>query len=80
MSTAIYEHRTPTANKYENLAGYMKNNPGTWVKVRTANTRNASAVAAHQIKTGRLAAFRPEGTYDAYSEGNDVVARYVGDN
>lgn len=81
VSTATYEHRTgPQAPKYAHLANYLKENPGTWATVRTAETDNGAWVAAHQIRTGRRAAFRPAGHYDAYVEDRDVIACYTGGN
>ncbi|RKS19662.1 hypothetical protein DFO58_2163 [Arthrobacter sp. AG1021] len=75
----MYEYRpTPVRIKYQDLADHMKDNPGVWVKVRTANTEAAAWAAAQQIKTGRRAAFRPAGDYDAYTQGCDIVARYTG--
>ena len=69
---------TPMRIKYQDEAEHMKANPGTWVKVRTAPTEAAAWAAAQQIKTGRRAAFRPAGAYDAYTQGCDVIAAYVG--
>lgn len=74
-----YEYReAPTRIKYQDLADHMAANPNTWVKVRTANTESAAWAAAQQIKTGRRAAFRPAGAYDARTEGCDIIAAYVG--
>lgn len=64
--------------KYQAVADYMKEHPGTWVKVRTAPTEAAAWSAAQQIKAGRRAAFRPAGDFETYTTGRDVVARYVG--
>lgn len=76
---SAYEYRqAPTRVKYLDIANHLKENPGTWVKVRTAPNLNAAAAAAQQIKTGRRAAFRPAGTFDAHTEGCDVIAAYVG--
>lgn len=78
-----YEYRPgPTKNhkrtQYTHLAEHLQNNPGVWVKVRTASTQNAAAVASYQIRTGIRAAFRPAGHYDSYTEGRDIIARYAG--
>lgn len=79
MTQTMYEHRVrPARIKYEDFAQHLRDHPGEWVKVRTAETLNGAWAAAHQIKTGRRAAFRPEGHYDAYTEGCDVMARYTG--
>lgn len=75
-----YEYRpAPKRIKYQDLAEHMKRNPGVWVKVRTADSDAGAWAAAHQIKNGRRAAFRPAGTYDAYTQGNDIVACYIGE-
>lgn len=78
---ATYEYRpgprrTRARSDYSNLAEHLKANPGVWVKVRTAPNPTAAASAAYQIRIGRRAAFRPAGQFDAYSDGNEVIARY----
>jgi hypothetical protein len=79
MTVSTWEYRPgPQSIKYTDLVGHLKVNPGVWVKVRTASSDNAAWSAAHQIKTGRRAAFRPAGHFEAYTEGCDIIARYVG--
>lgn len=74
-----YEYRSgPSRNKYGDFAKHLKQNPGVWAKLRTADTDAGAWAAAHQIKTGRRAAFRPAGEYDAYTQGRDVIVRFVG--
>lgn len=80
-----YEYRPgPSKNRsrtqYGHLAEHLQQNPGVWVKVRTAPTQNAAAVASYQIRNGVRVAFRPAGEYDSYTEGRDIIARYVGAN
>ena len=76
-----YQYRpTPTRIKYEDIAEKLRNNPGTHILVRTAPTESAAWAAAQQIKTGRRAAFRPAGHYDAHTQGRDVIATYTGEN
>jgi hypothetical protein len=65
-------------SKYDDVATFMRENPGTWVKVRTAPTEAAAWSAAQQIKAGRRAAFRPAADFETYTTGRDVVSRYVG--
>ncbi|WNN95991.1 hypothetical protein SEA_HIRKO_40 [Arthrobacter phage Hirko] len=73
------EHRPgPARDKYADTVAYLKQHPGEWVKVRTAATDAAAWSAAQQIKTGRRAAFRPAVEFEAYTQGPDVMARYVG--
>lgn len=64
--------------KYGEVATFMREHPGTWVKVRTAPTEAAAWSAAQQIKAGRRAAFRPASDFETYTTGRDVVARYIG--
>lgn len=84
MSDSTFEtrpgpaRRGPKATKYGDVAGYMREHPGTWVKVRTAPTEASAWSSAQQVKSGRLAAFRPAAAFEAYTEGCDVVARYIG--
>lgn len=81
IMSANYEYRPgPARNKYGALAKHLQENPGVWALVRTAETEAGAWAAAHQIKTGRRAAFRPEGHYDAYTQGRDIMARYTGGN
>ena len=71
------EQRGPRS-KYDEVAEFMREHPGTWVKVRTAPTEAAAWSAAQQIKTGRRAAFRPAADFETYTTGRDVVVRYIG--
>lgn len=74
-----WEHRPgPDRQKYADLVAHLKQHPGEWVKVRTATTDAAAWAAAHQIRTGRRAAFRPAAEFEAYTQGADVMARYIG--
>lgn len=76
---SVYEYRSaPTKIKYLDIAEHMRQNPGTWIKVRTAPTLNAASAASQQIKNGVRAAFRPAGAFDSYTQGLDVIAAYVG--
>ncbi|QDK01921.1 hypothetical protein SEA_VIBAKI_41 [Arthrobacter phage Vibaki] len=73
------EHRPgPARDKYSDLVAYLKKHPAEWVKLRTASTNAAAWAAAHQIRTGRRAAFRPAGEFEAYTQGPDIVVRYIG--
>jgi hypothetical protein len=79
MTAPAFETRPgPKGDKYKALAEFMREHPGTWVKVRTAANANAAWSGANQIKTGRRAAFRPASDFEAYTEGPDIIARYVG--
>ncbi|WP_404285240.1 hypothetical protein [Glutamicibacter arilaitensis] len=81
--TTQYEYRPGPSHVRErrahsDVAEHLEENPGVWVKVTTTGTQNAAANMAWQIKKGVRAAFRPAGHFDAYSTGNEVVARYIG--
>ena len=84
MSTA-YEYRPGPAHvrerrSYTDIAQHMQENPGVWVKVATKPTLAASYNMTWQIKNAGLAAFRPAGAFDAYSNGHEVIARYTGED
>lgn len=79
MGVPTFETRPgPKGDKYQALAEFMRDHPGTWVKVRTAANANAAWSGANQIKTGRRAAFRPASAFEAYTEGPDIIARFIG--
>lgn len=84
MNTQEFEYRPgPAVNRERRshlaVAGHLKENPGVWALVRTTPSPSASATAAYQIRQGVRAAFRPAGHYDAYANGLEVIARYVGE-
>ena len=60
------------------VTDHLKRNPGEWFKIASKDTQNAAANMAWKINNGLILAFRPEGDFDAYSTGKDVVARFVG--
>ncbi|GAA5229234.1 hypothetical protein [Arthrobacter cryoconiti] len=64
--------------KYTALVAHLKQHPGTWAKVRTTDTEAGAWAAAHQIKNGRRAAFRPPKEFESYTDGCVVMARYIG--
>lgn len=72
------EEQGQRGGKYSDVATFMRDHPGTWVKVRTAPTEAAAWSTAQQIKAGRRAAFRPAADFETYTTGKDVVARYIG--
>lgn len=72
----------PDGPKHTRIAAALRDRPGEWAIVKTTLTHGAAAAAAHQIKTGRLSAYAPEGSFDAVSrtvEGKHTVyAKYLG--
>lgn len=68
----------PLAIKYQDLADYLRANPGKTLLVRNAPTLNSAWATAQAIKTGRRAAFRPAGDFHAHTNGHDVYATYTG--
>lgn len=65
--------------KYLAEAEALRNSPGRWAKVITAPTPSAAWCHQHAITSGRRAAFRPKGSFEATARGCDVLVRYVGD-
>jgi hypothetical protein len=67
----------------DDVVKLLTGNPGEWMVVRdNAPTANAAYATAHQIRHGRLIAFRPPGAFEARGrtvEGTfRVYARYIG--
>jgi hypothetical protein len=54
---------------YEKEAAELKANPGQWgiVKTRVLTEADGSRSAANDIKSGKIVAFRPRGSFDAES-------------
>jgi hypothetical protein len=59
-------------------AAELRDRPGEWAVVATMPSNRAAAMTAN-IRLGKLAAFRPAGTFEATKRGEDVWVRYVGD-
>ena len=68
---------------YDHLADILRANPGRWAVVREG-TRARTVGHMSEIKSGKIAAFRPAGTFESTcrSEGAKVTvyARYVGES
>ncbi|MEU7576789.1 hypothetical protein AB0B50_04205 [Streptomyces sp. NPDC041068] len=67
---------------YETAAA-LRDRPGEWAHVDTHPNSNRASNQAHRIRTGKLAAFRPAGEFEATvrNNGEDVIyvyARYIG--
>ena len=65
---------------YIAFAQHLIDNPGVWVKMRTAPTWKTAGTAAYKVRNGQLKAFQPAGAFDAYSTGREVIARYIGED
>ncbi|MEV0445523.1 hypothetical protein AB0I84_08890 [Streptomyces spectabilis] len=64
-------------------AAALRDRPGEWAHVDTHPNSNRASNQAHRIRTGKLAAFRPAGAFEATirNDGEDVInvyARYTG--
>ena len=73
--------RPANALPWHKVADELRNHPNQWALV----SDNALSVYAAQIKSGRLVAFRPPGSFDArVRNGNGVrgnlYVRYTGGN
>ena len=55
------------------LAGRLRSRPGVW-----AELEGVSGMYAHSIRAGRIAAYRPGGSFEALGQGGVLYARYVG--
>lgn len=60
-------------------AARMRERPGCWRDVKQCDTHPKAKDTARSIRSGRIAAFRPAGDYDAVSRGTLVKAVYLGD-
>ncbi|MGB8946502.1 MAG: hypothetical protein WCD21_40650 [Streptomyces sp.] len=60
----------------------LRGRPGEWAHVDSHPNLNRATNQGHRIRTGKHAAFRPAGAYEAQTrstrEGADVYARYIG--
>lgn len=62
---------------YLDVAEACRREPGSWFKVRTAETEDAAWALSQKIKTGRRAAFRPAGHFSSYTSALDVFAAFT---
>jgi hypothetical protein len=61
----------------------LRERPGEWAHIDSHPNLNRATNQGHRIRTGKIAAFRPAGTFEAQprSTGDgtaDVYARYIG--
>lgn len=75
--------RYAVPRKHHETAAQLKAKPGLWARVLVSDRDRAMRIAAHQIKNGQLAAYRPARAFEAVSRkvGDEfhVFARYVGE-
>lgn len=64
--------------KYREQAAALRSSPGQWATIILAGSPNAAWCHAQAVKTGRRAAFRPAGSFQAVTRECEVIARYVG--
>ncbi|MFD9374639.1 hypothetical protein ACFWBH_03700 [Streptomyces sp. NPDC059999] len=67
----------------DNAARALRARPGDWALVAERPAIGPASNFAYRIRTGKLAAFRPAGAFEAHArstgdEGAGVWARYVG--
>lgn len=65
---------------YHAEAEEARSRPGVWFTLQTKDTEEKAWCAAQQIKSGRRAAFRPAGSFEAVTRGKDVLIRYVAES
>lgn len=72
-----YSSRTAWARE----AAELRANPGRWAVITECSDKTRAYSLAHNIRQGRLKAFRPEGSFSAKARTQDgvhkVYARYV---
>ena len=89
MTDLVFEEPPPAMrgvrhrSAHTGHAAKLREHPGKWARIVTANSRAAADSLAYQIKTGRLRAYLPSGHYEAVARTVDsehrVYARYVGE-
>lgn len=83
LPPAPLNSRTDRQNFHARAADALRSRPKEWALVKTAGTAQAASAAAHQIKSGRLKAYNPPGTFEATARKVDgeyrVYVRYVGE-
>ncbi|WP_030566008.1 hypothetical protein [Streptomyces aureocirculatus] len=72
-----------SAHATHETAKVLRDRPTEWAHVDTHPNSNRASNQAHRIRTGKLAAFRPAGAFEAtirndHEETFDVYARYIG--
>lgn len=74
--------RQPGTGINYDIAAKLRTRPGVWAHVRTFNSGQNAANYALLVRTGRVVAFTPSGTFEAVSRkvGDEqrVYARFVG--
>lgn len=72
----------PVAN-HADVAAKLRERPGRWAIVSVYSTHVSALSVAYQIRSGKLAAYRPKGAFEASARTVDgehrVYARFVGD-
>jgi hypothetical protein len=56
----------------------LRARPNEWGIVKQHVTRSAASAMAHAVKTGRIKAFKPAGSFEAFTQGLDTWVRWVG--
>lgn len=65
--------------KFEAEAEQARRAPGVWFELAERPTVDSAWSLQHSIVSGRKAAFRPAGTFQASARGRVVLIRYVGE-
>ena len=89
MTDLVFEEPPPAArgarhrSAHTGYAAQMREHPGQWARIVVANSRAAADSLAYQVKTGRLRAYLPSGSYEAVARTingeHRVYARYIGE-
>ena len=57
---------------------HLKAHPKQWFTIKDGPTKGAAWSAAAAIKQGKVVAFRPVSSFEVYTNGTHVNARYIG--
>ena len=71
--------RRYNSSKWRDEARILRANPGRWALLDTFTSAKARNTA-WQVRTGRLQAFRPAGTFQSVSRAGSVYARFLPDH
>lgn len=77
------KNRQSSAAHHSTVAAQLKERPGEWARAGAYGSYGSSASMARHIRQGHLAAYRPQGAFEAVARTVDgeyrVYARYVGE-
>lgn len=76
---ASVKDRGQGENKYAEVVQKLRDNKGEWALLAPRPSTQAAKSLAGNIRKGKLAAFMPEGAFEAHYSDTRVWVRYVGE-